>query len=227
MKDFRLEESFRRDQYETCLKRLHYDERDAASYQNLLDFLWGYVTDPQSVEDREGLLEDYMHWNEQMIDHCYIHLPHDLPYIHVRRAYQAVCALMAGDPEEGQRQLDLIGEDLFAGDGLAPKKIMLADGTVYGPMSRLFLIYNFAKYYHAKGLPAEEAAVRSRYSHAFTIYDDEDHQAHDDFYREQMEDLSDQICYPVFDRVYRVKKNDWEFFVYYDKNRTFPADQCL
>ena len=57
--------------------------------------------------------------------------------------------------EEGEEMLSLIGDERFSHDGLSPKLVLRQDGTRYEPMSRLFLIYNYAKYYAYHGMASE------------------------------------------------------------------------
>lgn len=58
---------------------------------------------------------------------------------------QSVVLLLAGKLEEGIEQLRKIGTENFQYDGKAPKVIMTQDGTIYKPVSKLFLLYNYAK----------------------------------------------------------------------------------
>ena len=224
--EFIQEEAFRRQEYDKLVSRIHYDERDAVCYYNMLSFLWPYVIDKIHLEDREGILEEYIHWNGQLIDRCYYH-PHDLPYVNARRAWQSVCCLLAGKTEEGEEMLDRIGQDRFEGDGLSPKLIMRQDGTRYEPMSRLFLIYNYAKYYRYHGMTEKEADLRSRYPYAFTRFDDGKHDDHDAFYESQMSEGKSLIYYPVFDRIYKVGFEEPDFYLFYDKDRQIPVEDCL
>ena len=85
-------------------------------------------------------MEEYIHWNEQLIEKCLYHLPHDVPYINICRAYQSVVLLLAGKLEEGIEQLRKIGTENFQYDGKAPKVIMTQDGTIYKPVSKLFFV---------------------------------------------------------------------------------------
>ncbi len=224
--EFIEEKAFDRDEYDKLAKRIHYDERDAVTYYNMLSFLWPYVIDKIHLEDREGILEEYMHWNSQLMDICFYH-PHHLPYLNARRAWQSVCCLLAGKTEEGEEMLSLIGEDRFSHDGLSPKLVLRQDGTRYEPMSRLFLIYNYAKYYAYHGMAAQEAALRGRYSYAFTRFDDGSHDAHDAFLDAQMKEGRSKIWYPVFDRIYKVQFDQPDFYLFYDKDRQIPLGDCL
>ena len=225
--EFTQEEIFDRNEYDKLVTRIQFDKRDAASYHNMLDFLWPYVIDQIHVEDREGLLEEYLHWNGQLMDICYVHLPHDLPYLNTRRAWQAVVCTLAGKTKEAQDMLSLIGDDHFQKDGYAPKKIMVADGTIYEPMSGLFPVYNLAKYYRHKGMVEEETSLRQHYDYAFTLFDDGDHDLHDQFLQDQMDTSRDKIFYPVFDRVYKIEFGQPDFYLFYDKDRQFPVEDCL
>ena len=144
-KYFLEEKGFDRDGYDTCLRRLHYDDRDVVMYENMLAFLWEYAVQPGCLEDYEGLLEEYSRWNRQMIDKCFYHLPHDLPYANIRRAYESVVQLLLGRLEEGMAQFDAIGETNFQYDGRAPKLLMTKHGKRFVPVSKLFLLYNYHK----------------------------------------------------------------------------------
>ena len=126
--EFIQEEAFRRQGYDKLVSRIHYDERDAVCYYNMLSFLWPYVIDKIHLEDREGILEEYIHWNGQLIDHCYYH-PHDLPYVNARRAWQSVCCLLAGKTEEGE---ELQIEDLEIFENVAYIMAYHADHSIPG-----------------------------------------------------------------------------------------------
>ena len=98
---FAEEKNFDREKYEACLRRLRYDDRDVNMYEGMLDFLWPYVVSPGSLSDERGLLAEYTKWNMQMIEKCYYHLPHDLPYANIRRAYQSIVHLRDGNLDAG------------------------------------------------------------------------------------------------------------------------------
>jgi len=223
MTEFINESAFDRKKYDLYLRRIHSEERDAINYENMLSFLYEYVKRPDSLEDYEGVVSEYIHWNEMLIEKCFYHVPHDTPYMKARRAYETVACLLAGEYDQGEEQLQAIG-DAFMGDTLPPKIIMNARGTVYRQMSRNFLLYNYAKVYQKKGHEARLARLKETYSHAFSVYGDEEHKAHDDFYKDQMEDHADEIFYPVFSRIYKVPGGDREFFVYYDENQSIMID---
>ena len=143
--EFLEEKIFDREQYDTYIRRIHYDDRDAVMYEKMLHFLFPYIVEERGIEDKEGLMEEYIHWNGQLIEKCLYHLPHDIPYINICRAYQSVVFLFAGNIKEGVEQLRRIGTENFQYDGKAPKSIMTQDGKVYKPVSKLFLLYNYAK----------------------------------------------------------------------------------
>ena len=107
MNEFLNDPGFDKKTYDQYISRIHYDNRDAANYENMLQFLWGYITRQDGPEDRNGLLEEYTHWNAQLMTKCYYHMPHDLPYANLRRAYQSVVLLLLGEWEEGLEELDL------------------------------------------------------------------------------------------------------------------------
>ena len=111
--DFLEEKVFDREQYDTYIRRIHYDDRDAVMYEKMLHFLFPYIVEERGIEDRVGLMEEYIHWNEQLIEKCLYHLPHDVPYINICRAYQSVVLLLAGKLEEGIEQLRKIGTENF------------------------------------------------------------------------------------------------------------------
>lgn len=224
---FLEENNFCREKYDTCLKRIHYDDRDTVMYENMLRFLFSYIVDPGSIEDREGIMKEYTFWNEQLIDKCLYHLPHDLPYRNICRAYQSVVCLLAGKLEEGISQLQKMGNDAFSYDGKAPKIIMIQDGKRYEPMSKLFLLYNYAKAFRYLGMEQEEKELCSTFPHAFTLYGDEEHEEHDQFFHQQMEEYKDVIFYPVYQRVYKMRGGPADFYVYYDKDKFIPVDCIL
>ena len=226
MSDFINDPGFDAEKYQMYLRRIHYEERDAINYENMLSFLYDYVKKPGCIEEYQDLLEEYEHWNEMLIEKCFNHLPHDTPYVKARRAYQSVVCLLAGDYEKGEEELRAIG-DAFASDQLPPKIIMTKNGTIYKQMSRLFLVYNYAKVYGKRKMAAELEKLKKSYPHAFRIYDDEEHEAHDAFYKSQMEEHEDVIFYPVFTRIYKVPGGEREFFVYFDESEAIEIDQIL
>lgn len=222
--EFFREESFDKNRYEECLRRIHYDDRDVVMYENMLQLLWSYVIKPGCLEDYMGVLEEYSHWNLQMIDRCYTHLPHDLPYINGRRAYQSVIHLLEGNLTEGVEQLHLIGKETFSHDGCAPKNHMARDGRCFPPTSRLFLIYNYAK--ALEKVSEEKAeAFRREYTFAFTRFADGKHEEHDAFLQNQMEVHREEIFYPVYERIYKLPWGPQEFFLYFDEEKGIPMEQ--
>lgn len=222
--EFLNEANFDKKQYDTWLRRIHYDDRDVIMYENMLNFLWKYVVAPGELLDREGLLEEYTHWNLQMIDKCFYHLPHDFPYIHIRRAYQSLIYLSGGKLKEGLSQLSLMGENAFCNDGRAPKLFLSKEGKRYEPVSRLFLLYNYEKILRRC---KEDAAniFREAYPYAFTVFHDGSHEEHDRFYEEQMITFADMIFYPEFERVYKTPWGPVEFYVYFDKAHGISIDK--
>jgi len=206
-----------KEQYATHLRRLGYDEGDYVMVKNMLDFLWGFITGRTPVEDIEPFCKEYARWNRHMIDKVFCH-EHDLPYADICRCYQTVTCLAGNDPEEGYRALEAIRSGTFSSDGLAPKLRMDARGRVFRPMSRLFIIYNFAKYYQKHGMVPELERLKSTYDYAFTEFGDEDHEAHDRYLKEQLEDLSDRIFYPISERVYKTPWGPREFYLFSDEN---------
>ena len=227
MLDFLQEKEFDREKYDMYLRRIHYDDRDATMYDQMLHFLFPYIVSFDQIEDRQGLMEEYSHWNSQLIDKCLYHIPHDLPYVNICRAYQSFVCLMAGELEEGMEQLSLIGEENFQYDGKAPKIIMTQDGRRYEPISKLFLLYNYAKVLHALGWKEEEEAFRQKYVHAFTRYQDSEHKEHDAFYQKQMEEYKDMLFYPIYQRVYKMKGGPADFYVYFDEEHFVPISQII
>lgn len=225
--EFLEEKVFDRQQYDTYIRRIHYDDRDAVMYEKMLHFLFSYIVEECGIEDREGLMEEYIHWNEQLIQKCLHHLPHDIPYVNICRAYQSVVLLLAGKLEEGVEQLRQIGTENFQYDGKAPKTIMTQSGQVYKPMSKLFLLYNYAKIFEQKGMQKELESFQKEFPHAFTVYGDEKHAEHDLFYKEQVEQYKNVLFYPVYQRVYKVRRGPQDFFVYYDLEKTVPVSRIL
>ncbi len=210
------EKAFSKEQYDAFLRRIHYDDRDAAMYENMLAFLWEYII-RGGIENTDELYEEYTHWNLQYIDKVY-YREKDAPYGAVRRCYQSFVHLLDGQWQEGVLQLDLIGRDSFSYDGLAPKTIMTQQGVVYRPVSKLFILYNYKKYFLAHGLWKEAEAFEEKYPFAFRKFGDESHKEHDGFLETQMEKYHDRIFYPVFSRIYKLKNGPRDFFVYFDEN---------
>ncbi|MFR8999634.1 MAG: hypothetical protein ACLVIY_03520 [Anaerobutyricum soehngenii] len=93
--DFLEEKVFDREQYDTYIRRIHYDDRDAVMYEKMLHFLFPYIVEERGMEDRLGLMEEYIHWNEQLIEKCLYHLPHDVP-VHKYLPGVSVCCVAAG-----------------------------------------------------------------------------------------------------------------------------------
>ena len=80
--DFLEEKVFDREQYDTYIRRIHYDDRDAVMYEKMIHFFFPYIVEERGIEDRVGLMEEYIHWNEQLIKKCLYHLPHFRLLIH-------------------------------------------------------------------------------------------------------------------------------------------------
>ena len=72
--EFLEEKIFDREQYDTYIRRIHYDDRDAVMYEKMLHFLFPYIVEERGIEDKEGLMEEYIHWNGQLIEKCLYHL---------------------------------------------------------------------------------------------------------------------------------------------------------
>lgn len=223
--DFLREDSFDAEQYQTYLRRIHYDDRDSVMYENMLRFLWDYVIGRRPVEDYRGILKEYSHWNLQMIEKC-LYRAHAVPYANIRRAYQSVVCLLAGELEEGMHQLALIGEESFSYDGKAPKLLMTEHGKRYEPVSKLFLLYNYEK---ALRKMDEQRALdfREIYSFAFTEFGDGKHDDHDCFLRSQTADYSDCIFYPVFERVYKEPWRAADFYMYFEEDEAIPLAKVM
>ena len=68
--EFLEEKIFDREQYDTYIRRIHYDDRDAVMYEKMLHFLFPYIVEERGIEDKEGLMEEYIHWNGQLIEKC-------------------------------------------------------------------------------------------------------------------------------------------------------------
>lgn len=222
--DFMKEAAFDGEQYNNCIKRLRYDDRDVIMYEDMLRFLWTYIIRPDNITDREGLLEEYTYWNLQMIDKCYCHLPHDLPYVNIRRAYQSVIHLLDGDLDAGLWQLEQIGKEAFMQDGRPPKLHMTKQGKVYRPTSRLFLIYNYDKVIRMRHQRLAER-FREDYPFAFRSFGDGNHEEHDLFLKSQIELHSGEIFYPEFERIYKLQGGPREFYLYFDEEKGIPLEQ--
>ena len=224
--EFLNEKSFPREEYDKWLRRLHYDDRDTVMYENMLSFLWEHIICPEGVSDREGLLEEYSHWNLQMIDKCFTNLPHNLPYINIRRAYQSIIHLLDGDVEAGLWQLEKIGKEAFMQDGKPTKLHMTKQGKVYHPRSRLFLISNYDKLLREKD-PDLAGKVREDYPFPFKTFGDEAHKDHDQFLENQLTRHQGEIFYPEYERVYQLPGGMREFFLYFDEEKGIPVNDCL
>lgn len=209
---FYQEEGFNKEQYDSCLRRLQYDDRDAIMYENMLDFLWDCILQ-RSFQDQKGLLAEYTRWNLQYIDKVY-YREQQLPYAELQRAYQSVIYLLADQWKEGLEQLSMIREAAFQYDGCAPKTIMVNSGKVFRPCSRLFVIYNYYKYFKHHGMEKEMEDLKLVYPYAFQTFGDERHVQHDLFLKEQLEVYGDRIFYPVFHRVYKLPRGPKDFFIY-------------
>lgn len=224
--DFTKETTIDRETYDSLLRRIHYDDRDIVMYENMLNFLWEYIIAPIDTDTKEELLEEYTHWNMQMIDKCYYHIPQDVPYAGIRLAYQSIVDLLSGNYEEGMVHLARMGEDAFSSDGKAPKLFLSGKGQRFEPMSRLFLLYNYAKVFDRVN-PELLAELKRRYPFAFTVFNDGAHEEHDRFYEEQMDLYRDVIFYPVFERVYKQPWGPKEFYVYFDRNRAISIEDMI
>lgn len=218
------ESTFDKERYDTCLRRLAYDDRDVIMYENMLAFLWEYAVCPGCLEDYQGLLAEYSRWNRQMIEKCYYHIPHDLPYANIRRAYESVIQLLAGRIEEGLLQLDAIGKQSFSYDGKAPKLIMTKQGKRFVPVSKLFLLYNYYKVLHAEDKKKAKQFCQD-YSFAFTYFGDKEHEEHDRFLHEQLTVFSDCIFYPVFERIYKMPWCPADFYMYFEEDTRIPLSK--
>ncbi len=205
-----------KDAYATNLRRLSYDDGDYVMYKNMLDFLWPFVIGEKEAEDKEPFCREFTRWNMGLVEKTLYH-EHDIPYAQIRRCYQTIADLAAGDPAAGRKQLEIIGTDNFSTDGLAPKLRMDNRGRVFRPMSKLFIIYNFAKYYLKHDMAVELEELKMAYPYAFTVFDDEEHKSHDQFYKEQMEDSSDRIYYPISERVYKIPWGPKTFYLFTDE----------
>lgn len=221
---FTEEENFDREDYDTCLRRLNYDDRDVIMYENMLAFLWKYAVRPGCLTDYKGLLAEYSRWNMQMIEKCYYHLPHDLPYANIRRAYESVIHLLDGKVEEGIAQLEAIGEQNFQYDGRAPKILMTKHGKRFVPVSKLFLLYNYYKVLERIN-ESRAKQFKKKYSFAFTKFGDQEHMEHDCFLDEQLTVYHDCIFYPVFERIYKIPWCPADFYMYFEEESQIPLSK--
>ena len=224
IKRFTTEKEFDLEQYKRCLGRMEYDDRDVIMYEKMLEFLWEYVIRPGCLADYRGVVAEYCRWNQQMIEKCYYHLPHDLPYANIRRAYQSVALLLAGRVSGGMQVLLDIGTERFQYDGKAPKLLMTKHGRRFVPMSKLFLIYN---YYKALLRINEQQAqeFKKMYPYAFTEFKDEEHAEHDRFLHEQLHTYADQIFYPVYERIYKLPWSPADFYMYFEEEKSIPLSK--
>ncbi len=221
---FQEEPEFDTEQYETYLRRIRYDDRDAVMYENMLRFLWTYVIRPGCLNDYDGVLQEYTRWNLQRIERCFYHRPHDLPYANLCRAYQTVVYLLGGRTEDGLNQFALMGPEPFCYDGKAPKVHLDKNGTCYRPVSKLFLLYNYYKVLLCRDEERAEA-LREQYPFAFTCFDDGGHEEHDAFLKDQLKTCHDRIFYPVYDRIYKIPWAPTDFYLYFDEEKYIPLSQ--
>lgn len=218
------EKKFDHEQYASCLRRLRYDDRDVIMYENMLNFLWEYVIRPGCVENYQDILQEYSRWNLQMIEKCFYHLPHDLPYANIRRAYQSIVHLLDGNVEAGIAQLKKIGVENFSYDGKAPKLLMIKNGRRFQPVSKLFLLYNYYKVLKGKNLVWAEK-WKKEFPYAFTKFGDEEHQEHDQFLTEQLETFGQCIFYPIFERIYKLPWCPADFYLYFEEGKSIPLSK--
>lgn len=223
---FTEEKNFDREQYESCLRRLRYDDRDVNMYEGMLDFLWSYVVSPGTLSDEKGMLAEYTKWNMQMIEKCYHHLPHNRPYANIRRAYQTIVYLRDGNLDAGLSLLDDIGKESFQYDGKAPKLLMIKNGKRYQPVSKLFLLYNYEKVLR-KTEEKKADAFRKKYDFAFTVFGDGEHEEHDQFLNMQLEQNKDCIFYPVFERIYKIPWGPTDFYLYFEEGKNIPLSKIM
>ena len=50
--EFLEEKIFDREQYDTYIRRIHYDDRDAVMYEKMLHFLFPYIVEERGIEDK-------------------------------------------------------------------------------------------------------------------------------------------------------------------------------
>lgn len=206
-----------REQYDTHIRRLNYDDRDCIMYENMLKFLWDFIIGKKPFEDAEALYQEFTRWNMQMIEKVLYH-DHSVPYANIRRCYQSIADLLQEAPECALEQVRLMGKDTFSYDGMAPKTRMDAHGRIFRPMSKLFIIYNIAKYYKHHGMLSQLQSLEEEYAYAFTRFGDPEHQAHDRYLEEQMEILADKIIYPIEEKVYKIPWGPKDFYLYFDQD---------
>ena len=104
---------------------------------------------------------------------------------------------------------------------------MTQDGTIYKPVSKLFLLYNYAKVLKKKGDFEGLEAFKKEFPHAFTVYGDEGHTEHDLFYKQQVEQYEEVLFYPIYQRVYKAGRGPQDFFVYYDVEKSVPVSHII
>ena len=134
---------------------------------------------------------------------------------------------MIGADEKFVQCFPRMGTENFQYDGKAPKVIMTQDGTIYKPVSKLFLLYNYAKVLKKKGDFEGLEAFKKEFPHAFTVYGDEGHTEHDLFYRQQVEQYEEVLFYPIYQRVYKAGRGPQDFFVYYDVEKSVPVSHII
>ena len=54
--DFLEEKVFDREQYDTYIRRIHYDDRDAVMYEKMIHFFFPYIVEERGIEDRVGII---------------------------------------------------------------------------------------------------------------------------------------------------------------------------
>ena len=78
--EFLEEKIFDREQYDTYIRRIHYDDRDAVMYEKMLHFLFPYIVEERGIEDKEGLMEEYIHHTENSLFQSFLAAPFPLLY---------------------------------------------------------------------------------------------------------------------------------------------------
>lgn len=206
-----------REMYESHLRRLKYDDRDYVMYENMLNFLWDFIVGRKTFSQMDLIYDEYTKWNKQMITRVLYH-DHDCAEANIRRCYQSILELIRHNPVAGIEELKAIGTEPFSYDGKAPKIRMDARGRIFRPMSKLFVLYNYAKYFMKHDMIEELKDLKQTYPYAFTSFGDADHQAHDRYLEEHMDILKDKIVFPIEEKVYKIPWGPKDFYLYFDDN---------
>ncbi|MEE1227515.1 MAG: hypothetical protein U0K57_00950 [Lachnospiraceae bacterium] len=208
---FYEESNFDRARYEDLLNRIEHDDRDATNYEEMLKFLFPYLLRNEQFEDRENLFAQYKHFNQDQCDKCYIHIPHDIPYLGIAYARQSIADLLSGDLGHGLMQLKKIGNKALGDEDHEGKKVM-HNGETFYPTNRHFLVYNYVKVLKRLGETKALDWMHEYFHEALTRTGDEEH---DTLMTHQVVVRKHVVYYPTFYQVCQMEGRKNDFYLYY------------